>query len=381
MQFCPIIHTFALTNQFRLRFKKMTSQILLVAAFCTLSFSCTVFAFPEGQPSKQNLPEQDIPEHITRELILPENVIPPNDFSFHPRSSIANFQSKATLEEYRLPLEVKPISYEITLHPDYSTFLFDGKVVIKVKAQKQGQRITLHSLNQNILYVVVKDDAGASLTTTFRLDEEKQFLIISTTQYLIENSEYAIDITYQGYLNDRNEGFYKASYLDESGIEKWLGTTQFESTDARQAFPCFDEPALKAKFKLNMMRDTTYNSIFNTKQQLSTPKNLTNGVKAVTMDTFVETPQVVSTYLVAFVNSDFKKVSSSDGIHEVYATPAHIDDGRAAYALSISEPTMKAMEDFTGIVNYDMEKMTQIAIPDDWFASGAMENWGLVTYK
>lgn len=86
----------------------------------------------------------------------------------------------------------------------------------------------------------------------------------------------------------------------------------------------------------------------------------------------------MSTYLVAFVVSDFKAVKA--GSHNVYARSDFITEGRADYALKISNPIMDSMIGFTNI-SYKMEKMTQIAIPDAWFAAGAMENWGLVTYK
>lgn len=86
----------------------------------------------------------------------------------------------------------------------------------------------------------------------------------------------------------------------------------------------------------------------------------------------------MSTYLVAFIVSDFESISNNS--HSVYATKQLIEEGRGAFALDMSQELLKALEDYTN-VSYPLDKMYQVGLPDDWFPSGAMENWGIVTYK
>lgn len=155
---------------------------------------------------------------------------------------------------------------------------------------------------------------------------------------------------------------------------RWLATTHFEPVGARQAFPCWDEPHLKAKFEITI---TVPPSLENYKAISNTPvkKYGKNGI------TIFETTPKMSTYLVAFVVSDFKALQNKKKNFRVLAKPT-IEDSMKKFAYDYGLKTLEELKTFTDIDYYGKEqinKMDQIAIPD--FVAGAMENWGLVTYR
>ena len=151
-----------------------------------------------------------------------------------------------------------------------------------------------------------------------------------------------------------------------------MAATQFENFGARMTFPCYDEPALKAIFNLKMTHDESYNTIANT-----------IGTRAIngdgTVTTSFQPSPIMSSYLLAFVVSDFgysTMTDVEDRLHRIYT---HEDSvARTNYALANSPKLLKALEDYVSI-GYELPKAFHAAIPD--FGAGAMENWGLITYK
>lgn len=152
-----------------------------------------------------------------------------------------------------------------------------------------------------------------------------------------------------------------------------MATTQFQSIGARKAFPCFDEPHLKAKFQINLIRTKDFNSISN--EEMIDSQILDNER---IMDVYKETVPM-STYLAAFIVSEYGSTKKKD-IQRIFGIKNKIDDGQANYALDVGIKILKALEDYFDI-KYALSKMDQVAIPDEYFSPGAMENWGLVTYK
>lgn len=173
-------------------------------------------------------------------------------------------------------------------------------------------------------------------------------------------------------------GFYRSSYEGQDGSKKYLATSQMEPTDARRAFPCFDEPALKAQFTVTLIADNGHTCLSNMSQALEKEidSKITGGKrKAVT---FNKTP-LMSTYLLAFVVGELKVIETNEFRVpvRVFATPdKNIEHGR--YSLDIAAKTL-AFYEKTFDSKFPLPKMDMIAIPD--FSAGAMENWGLITYR
>ena len=169
-------------------------------------------------------------------------------------------------------------------------------------------------------------------------------------------------------------GFYRSSYTDIHGESKIMASTQFESLDARRAFPCWDEPARKAIFGVTLTVPKDMDA-FSNMPELSN-KTLPGGKKKEL--TFLDTP-IMSTYLVAFCVGEFDYVQAqtSHGVLvRVYTPPGKSDSG--VFALDCATKSLDAYDDFFGIP-YPLPKLDMVAIPE--FAAGAMENWGLVTYR
>ncbi|KAJ9573941.1 hypothetical protein L9F63_008683, partial [Diploptera punctata] len=148
-------------------------------------------------------------------------------------------------------------------------------------------------------------------------------------------------------------------------IKIWLATTQFQATNARRAFPCFDEPALKAPFEISISKNSGLGAISNMEIESEDDE----------WYHFEKTPPM-STYLVAFIVSDFE-YETDHGILKVWARKQAIEQTK--YSIEIGQPTIDKMEEFLMGNKYTLSKMDEVAIPD--FSAGAMENWGLCTYR
>ncbi|CAG9795016.1 unnamed protein product [Diatraea saccharalis] len=204
-------------------------------------------------------------------------------------------------------------------------------------------------------------------------------LILKLESALSTNVDYTLQITFSGQISNSLTGFYKSSYTDSQQMVKKLGATQFEPTSARAAFPCFDEPAFKAMFEISIAHPDSINVLSNMK--VSTQEVISDepGWKW----THFERSVNMSTYLVAYVLSDFQSLETSylskDNITKsirVWTRPALIS--KAKYALNITPKLLSYYEDVFG-VPYALDKVDLVAVPD--FSSGAMENWGLITFR
>lgn len=182
-----------------------------------------------------------------------------------------------------------------------------------------------------------------------------------------------LEIKFTGVLNDKMAGLYRSTYKNPDGSEGILAVSQMEPTDARRAFPCFDEPSLKAEFTVTLIADKKMTCLSN--MDVTSEKEVGGTKKAVT---FNKSP-LMSTYLVAFVVGELNYIETNDFRVpvRVYAPPGqNIEHGR--FSLDLAAKTLAFYEKVFGI-DFPLPKMDQIAIPD--FAQGAMENWGLVTYR
>jgi aminopeptidase N len=188
-----------------------------------------------------------------------------------------------------------------------------------------------------------------------------------------KSCKIVVKIEFVGSLNNQMAGFYRSHYKDTNGKDKIVASTQFEALDARRAFPCVDEPAAKATFVLTLVVPSDLECFSNMPES----KRVTIADNKVEVS-FLETPKM-STYLLAYCIGEFDYVQAQTRhgvLIKVYATR-----GRAAsceYALDCGCKALDSFNDFFG-VTYPLPKLDMVAIPE--FAMGAMENWGLVTYR
>lgn len=279
---------------------------------------------------------------------------------------------------YRLPNNTKPIHYDIHLttniHNGQTEQPFTGIVKIHIQVVEPSTEITLHSRQQTIEKVELLSATETVLESDvpFRKQDDVEFLIITPAVVELTTSlELIVRITYSAFLRDDNMGFYKSSYKNEAGATVWIATTQFEQTDARHAFPCYDEPQIRATFQIEIEHDNSYSAVSN--WPALTP---TIGVGNNIITKFEKTEKV-QTYLIAFVVSNFKSIENQAAKKQrVFAKPKSIDDGEGALALQAGQLLLDGFVNHLG-VEYAPPKMDQFAIPD--FDAGAMENWGLVS--
>ncbi|ROT40104.1 aminopeptidase [Sodiomyces alkalinus F11] len=283
-----------------------------------------------------------------------------------------------TLDHGLLPTNVVPRHYDLTLEPHFETLKFDGSVKIDLDVAEDSRTITLHELEIEIKHASLTLRAPHGQETIWNEpeithDEEKQSATFAFRDVIPKNSKAVLDIKYVGELNDKMAGFYRSYYSNPDGSKGVIATTQMEATDARRAFPCFDEPGLKAEFTVTLVADKDLTCLSN--MAVRDEKLLESGKKAVR---FNKTP-LMSTYLVAFIVGKLNYIESNAFRVpiRVYAPPSEdIEHGR--YALDIAAKGLEFYEKAFGIP-YPLPKLDQVAMPD--FAAGAMENWGLVTYR
>lgn len=176
---------------------------------------------------------------------------------------------RADEQTYRLPNNTEPLEYNIDLTTNVhdGTTEFQGTVTITLKVLETSSDIVVHARQLAILGATIrKSDAAESTDVALDIveDKEREFLHLSALGLTFEeDSIWLLTIKYTGNLRLDNGGFYLSRYTDETGATKYLATTQFESTDARHAFPCYDEPAKRAIFTITIHHDPSYNAISN----------------------------------------------------------------------------------------------------------------------
>ena len=209
-------------------------------------------------------------------------------------------------------------------------------------------------------------------------DEATQVTKFDFDNAVAKGSKAQLEIAFTGQLNDKMAGFYRSTYKNPDGSDGILAVTQMEPTDARRSFPCFDEPSLKAEFTVTLVADKHLTCLSNmdVASETEVQSVQTGGTKKAVH--FNKSP-LMSTYLVAFIVGELNYIETNEFRKpvRVYAPPGqNIEHGR--FSLSLAAKTLAFYEKVFGI-EFPLPKMDQIAIPD--FAQGAMENWGLVTYR
>ncbi|KAI1828006.1 peptidase family M1-domain-containing protein [Xylaria intraflava] len=277
-----------------------------------------------------------------------------------------------------LPTNVIPRHYDVTLEPDFEKFTFEGRVAIDFDVQEPTRSISLHTLEIDIHSAHIKSgDTVVTSSSTITYDEPTQVSKIELKDE-VPKGKTQLEIKFTGQLNDAMAGFYRSTYKKADGSEGVLATTQMEANDCRRAFPCFDEPLHKAVFTVTLIADKHLTCLSN--MDVASETDLRSEVTGTTKKAvkFNPTP-LMSTYLVAFIVGELNHIETKDFRVpiRVYAPPSsNIEHGR--FSLDLAARTLEYYEKIFG-AKFPLPKMDMVAIPD--FANGAMENWGLITYR
>uniref|UniRef100_A0A0K0DBG3 Aminopeptidase n=1 Tax=Angiostrongylus cantonensis TaxID=6313 RepID=A0A0K0DBG3_ANGCA len=283
----------------------------------------------------------------------------------------------ALKEKYeRLPDFAAPEHYELKIVPDMTAFSFTGSLNLTVRILSPTNVLKLHMMSIKIDAAKVTLSDGTVLDDLNHVYDQKFNITTIDLGAGVTPQTIVLSLEYTGEINDKMRGFYRSWYKDDQNREKFLASTQFESTYARYAFPCFDEPIYKATFDVSLVVDPGMTAISNMPAMAATPCEY-HGLKKIWVK-FDRTPQM-STYLLAFVvgELDYIQTSSKHGtIIRVYTVPGKRCQG--TYSLDLAAKAIDWYSDWFGI-EYPLPKCDLVAIPD--FSMGAMENWGLVTYR
>ena len=279
----------------------------------------------------------------------------------------------ASTNPHRLPSFVVPSHYRITLEPNLDEATFAGNVEIEVEIGQATDNIQINSADLQISSVVVRDAVGGETAASEIAHDEDMERATFTFDSELSSGPYTIVAEFTGILNDQLHGFYRSVFTDDDGIEHTIATTQFESTHARRAFPCFDEPAFKASYGVTLVVPEDQFAVSNGPEISRT--SLGEGRKSVVF----EDTMVMSTYLVAFIVGPFEATApvDVDGVPLRIVHPigkGHLTD----YALEAGAYALRFFTDYYGIP-YPGQKLDMVAVPD--FAFGAMENLGCITYR
>lgn len=299
----------------------------------------------------------------------------------------------ASVERDVLPTDIVPSNYNLYLNNlqfggDWS---YHGRIKITTDVKQATDKVVLNAKELKIDRAIVYDsDHKANVLAVSKevsYDEQKQQATIALSQ-ILRPGHATIEISFVGCMNNSMAGFYRAKYkptgetapdLYREGEYAYMFSTQFEACDARRAFPCFDEPNLKCSFEFSIDIPEHLTALSNMPE-----KNLGlghfNGMKTVTF----EKAPVMSTYLLAWAVGDFeyvedftkRKYNGKNLPVRVYTTRGLKEQGR--FALEHAHKTIDLFSDVFGI-EYPLPKSDLLAVHE--FAMGAMENWGLVTYR
>lgn len=299
--------------------------------------------------------------------------------------------------EMRLRGDVLPESYDIFIKVHFysriieevnvtspnQTLFFDGNVTVHLKCVEKTKTIFLHSRNQNVFNVNVmdKDSNKKIVVEKYILHKDaSDFLEIQLEKALEFGGNYSLFLAFSADVSENLEGLFLSTYQEgkpeseeDPNAKRYLVATHLQPTSARTVFPCFDEPALKARFLLTVIHRQETSALANEDQADS---NLIGNGWQYTR--FYPSP-VMSSYLFAFTVSEFtgKATEHLDRKIITYARPEATEAGHTAFAVSITGKILDFYQDYFDI-GYT-QKLDQIALPD--LRGAAMENWGLVTYQ
>jgi aminopeptidase N len=268
----------------------------------------------------------------------------------------------------KLPKEVIPTEYAIRIVPNLDNFTFAGSETVKLNVRSPVHQLMLNGLELKIQAALV--DGKELPAPAIKTDNGKELLTLTLPSELAAG-DHTLALRFTGKINQQGQGLFYMRYQEEgSGARKVMLGTQFEATDARRFFPCWDEPAFRARFQLTVVVPENWLAVSN--MPIESEKKIAGGKEV----RFAPTPPM-SSYLNVFVAGELDFIESHVGSTQirVIATKGKAELGR--YALEASAEILKYYNEYFG-VPYPLPKLDQIAIPGGF--GGAMENWGGITY-
>lgn len=291
------------------------------------------------------------------------------------KQEVSKAKDKSAKDNFRLPSTVIPSHYRLALEPDIKNKVFTGSAIIDIEILEPVQKIILNALEIKIVEAHVIDAAGTKLVGTTTYDTDKEFAIISFAGTL-GTGKAQLFTRFTGILNDKLKGFYSSPWADEAGQVHDMVTTQFESTYARHAFPCFDEPGFKATYDVELIVPKHLVAISNGRI-LSENSEPSSADKKIVR--FRKT-MIMSTYLLAFIVGELEPTEAifvNGNELRAWTVPGkrHLTD----FSLRVGAFAINYFEKYFRVKYPDADKCDLIAIPN--FASGAMENKDCITFR
>jgi aminopeptidase N len=268
----------------------------------------------------------------------------------------------------KLPKQVVPEEYAIRIVPDLGKFAFTGSEMVKLQVREPVRRLVLNALEIKITSASL--DGKMILPSAIKLDAKEETATL-TLESEVSAGPHSLELNFSGKINQQGQGLYYAPYQEQgTGAKKVMLGTQFEATDARRFFPCWDEPSFRARFQLTVVVPENFTAMSNMPVEKETK---VAGGKEVR---FAATPPM-SSYLNVFCAGELDAIHTQkrEVTHGVIATKGKAAMGR--YALESSQQILDYYNDYFG-VPFPLPKLDHIAVPGGF--GGAMENWGGITY-
>jgi aminopeptidase N len=268
----------------------------------------------------------------------------------------------------KLPKEVVPTDYSIRIIPNTDAFTFTGAEMVKLNVRSPVDQLVLNAVELEITEASL--DSQVLPKSALKIDKEKELITLALTSEL-SPGDHTLALGFSGKINQQGQGLFYMRYQEQgSGAQKIMLGTQFEATDARRFFPCWDEPVFRACFQLTAVVPENWLAVSN--MPIESEKKIAGGKEV----RFAATPPM-SSYLNVFVAGELDLIQSRVGHTQirVIATKGKAELGR--YALEATAQILQYYNDYFG-VPYPLPKLDQIALPGGF--GGAMENWGGITY-
>ncbi len=268
----------------------------------------------------------------------------------------------------KLPKDVVPTDYSVRIVPDIDKLTFAGTETVKLNVRRRVRQLVLNALELKIEAASIdgKELPGSVIKT----DAKNELLTLALPSGLA-TGEHTLTLRFTGKINEQGQGLFYMRYQEQgTGARKIMLGSQFEATDARRFFPCWDEPVFRARFQLTAVVPENWLAVSN--MPVESEKKIAGGKEV----RFAATPPM-SSYLNVFVAGELDFIESRSGPTQlrVIATKGKAEMGR--YALEATAQILQYYNDYFGVA-YPLPKLDQIALPGGF--GGAMENWGGITY-